>query len=82
MARAPEQALRRLGILDRHNAVGDLDQGARKVLGLDARSREGVGEIFAGAAEIEQEIDADIVADECGEPDDRALALLVATAVA
>jgi hypothetical protein len=52
------------------------------VLGLDARSREGVGEIFAGAAEIEQEIDADIVAEECGEPDDLALALLVATAVA
>jgi hypothetical protein len=34
------------------------------------------------AAEIEQEIDADIVADESGDPDDRALALLVAAALA
>jgi hypothetical protein len=33
MARAPEQALRRLGVLDRNDAIGDLDQRAREMRG-------------------------------------------------
>lgn len=58
MARRPEQALGRFGVLDGDDAVGDLDQRAGEMARLDLVGREGVGQIFAGAAEIEQEIDA------------------------
>jgi hypothetical protein len=81
MARRPEQALRGLGVLDGDDAVGDLDQRAGEMTRLDAIGREG-GQIFAGAAEIEQEIDADIVAEERKQPDGGPVALLVATATA
>ena len=80
MPRAPEQALRRLGILDRDDAVGDLDERAGQMPGLDAVGGEGIGQIFARAAEIEQEIDADIVADQRDEADHGELVALLARA--
>jgi hypothetical protein len=57
-----KQALGCLGVLDGYDAVGDLDQRAGRCLG--SAGREGVGQIFARAAEIEQEIDANIVEDQ------------------
>ena len=78
MARAAQQALRRFGVLHLDDAVGDLHQRRCEVPGLDASRREGIGEIFARAAEIEQEVDADIVEDQRRNADDGALALLVA----
>src|SRR3990172_7521068 len=80
MPRRPEQALRGLGILDGDDAVGDLDERAGQMPGLDLVGGEGIGQIFARAAEIEQEIDADIVDDQRGEPDQWARVLLAAAA--
>ena len=80
MPRRAQQALRRLGILDRDDAIGDLDQGAGEMPGLDAAGGEGIGEIFARAAEIKQEIDADIVADQRDDADHRELVALLARA--
>ena len=44
-----------------------------RCLGSTRLGGEGIGEIFAGAAEIKQEIDADIVADQRDDPDHREL---------
>src|SRR6185312_16635895 len=70
MAGRAQQALGRFGVFDRDDAVGDLDQRTGQMPRLDPARRERIGEIFAGAAEIEQEIDADIIADERRETDD------------
>ena len=80
MARAAQQALRGLGVFHLDDAIGDLHQRAREMLRLDSRRREGIGEIFARAAEIEQQIDADVIADQRRDADDGALALLLAAA--
>jgi hypothetical protein len=70
LQRGAQQALGCLGVLDGYDAVGDLDQRAREMFGLDSADGEGVGQIFARAAKIEQEIDADIVEDQRDEADD------------
>lgn len=44
--------------------------------------REGIGQIFTGAAEIEQQIDADIVAEQGRQADHGTFALLIAAAAA
>jgi len=59
------------------DAIGDLHQGARQMLRLDSARRETVSEIFARAAEKQQKIEADIVADQRREPDHCRATLLV-----
>ena len=78
--RALQQALRGLGVLDLDDAVGDLDQRAREVAPFDALGGEGVSEIFARAAEIVEQEDADVVHGERGEPDDDDAAVLLVAA--